>query len=85
MDYQNAFDTVHKLVGKLASYGIRGKVFRWVEAFLNDIQQRVVVISKFKELTGVTSEVSIGGVLGPSTSSTTSTWTLCPIVSHPMV
>ena len=51
MDYQKAFDTVHhrRLIGKLASYGIRGEVIRWVESFLNDRRQRVVVNGKSSE------------------------------------
>ena len=44
-DFRKAFDTVpHKrLLHKLHAYGIRGKLLLWIEAFLTDRRQRVVV------------------------------------------
>ena len=69
MDYQNAFDTVphRRLIGKLASYGIRGEVglLRWVESFLNDRRQRVVVNGKSSEWTNETSGIPQRSVLVP--------------------
>ena len=67
MAYQKAFDTVphRKLVDKLASYGIRGEVLRWIESYLNDRRQRVVVNGKSDEWTDVTYRIPQGSVLGP--------------------
>ena len=40
-DFDKAFDSVpHKrLLGKLKSYGINGKVLQWIKAFLNNCRQ----------------------------------------------
>ena len=45
LDFQKAFDSVsHKhLLSKLASFGVQGKLFKWVENFLTDRQQKVVL------------------------------------------
>ena len=45
LDYAKAFDKVfHRLLLlKLQGYGIDGKLFKWLEAYLRDRQQRVVV------------------------------------------
>ena len=45
LDFSKAFDTVpHKrLLGKLSFYGIKGPIIRWIEAFLVDKIQSVVV------------------------------------------
>ena len=45
LDFQKAFDTVpHKrLITKLHGYGIRGKLLSWIENFLTDRKQRVIL------------------------------------------
>ena len=45
LDFRKAFDTVphRRLLEKLKSYGIRGRLFRWLENFLQGRKQRVAV------------------------------------------
>ena len=45
LDFSKAFDVVpHRhLLGKLSLYGINGPILRWIEAFLTDWVQGVVV------------------------------------------
>jgi hypothetical protein len=44
-DFAKAFDTVpHKrLLHKLSAYGITGKLHQWIQSFLLDRKQRVVI------------------------------------------
>ncbi len=44
-DYEKAFDKVphNRLLIKLAGYGINQKTVRWIEAFLRNRRQRVVL------------------------------------------
>ena len=45
LDFSKAFDKVNhsKLVLKLHSYDIKGPIVRWIQAFLSNRRQRIVV------------------------------------------
>ncbi len=52
IDLRKAFDTVphQRLLRKLKGYGIDGSVYSWIEDFLKDRKQRVVVNGEKSEL-----------------------------------
>jgi len=67
LDFSKAFDAApHRhLLGKLSLYGINGPILHWIEAFLTD-QVQGVVVEGFRSPVGkVLSGVPQGIVLGP--------------------
>ena len=66
LDFRKAFDLVsHRhLLYKMSKCGITGKVLKWVESFLYQRKQRVVIRGTASESFEVTSGVPQGSILG---------------------
>ena len=67
IDYRRAFDSIvhNKLLLKLGTFGISGKLLDWIGAFLSNRTQRVVIENSISDSTPVTSGIVQGSVLGP--------------------
>ena len=67
LDFSKAFDKVRhqKLLLKLHRYGIRGPTLKWIQAFLSERTQTVVIDNKKSATVPVTSRASQDSVLGP--------------------
>ena len=67
MDFTKAFDSVphRRLIAKLQSYGIEGKVLNFISAFLSKRTQVVKVNGEDSALGHVLSGIPQGSVLGP--------------------
>ena len=67
LDFSKAFDKVphQRLAVKLHHYGIRDKNLSWIQSFLADRNQQVVLDGKTSSHAAITSGVPQGIVLGP--------------------
>lgn len=67
LDFAKAFDKVsHRLLlHKCNHYGVRNNTLQWIESFLSNRTQQVVVDGQFSRQANVTSGVPQGSVLGP--------------------
>ena len=67
LDFSKAFDVVphQRLLHKLDHYGIRGTTLNWIQNFLTNRTQKVVVDGSSSESARVRSGVPQGTVLGP--------------------
>ena len=66
-DFAKAFDAVphQRLLYKLNWYGIRATTSQWIQSFLSNHSQRVILENSQSSLIHVTSGVPQGTVLGP--------------------
>jgi hypothetical protein len=67
IDFSKAFDSIvySKLLFKLSSLGIKGKLLAWLAAFLHNRSQCVAIENVFSSVSTVISGVPQGSVLGP--------------------
>ena len=67
LDFSKAFDSVpnQRLLAKIDHIGIRGQTYRWIQSFLSERSQQVIVGGSVSDKAPAVSGVPRGTVLGP--------------------